>query len=196
MRTETINIYKFNELPEKVQEKIIESWRDNDEPHFAGEIEDTLKVLEKLLHVTVKEWSYDDDNYSFKLSDRSGMNGDWSRPAHRLVDEILSSDLPCKIYRKGYAKTDKTRTSKIFRDSPDDCPWTGVVYDCAFADALKELRRPENYFAWDMETFANLVFDNLFSQAKAEYKHWLSAECIKEDIEANDYEFIEGGKIV
>ena len=189
MRTETINIYKFNELPEKTQDKIIESWRENDQPYFADEIEETLKAFEKVLNVKVTDWSYNADDYNFRLSE----NPDGNRPAHRMVDNILSN-LPGCIYRKGYAKDSKTRTSRIFRETPDDCPWTGVCYDCSFSDAVKELNKPENYFTWDMQTFCEKVFDYLFLSGKAEYQHWLSAECIKEDIEANDYEFTSDGK--
>lgn len=195
MRIETIEqkIYKFEELPEKTQQKIIDSWRDNDSFFWHSEFVDTLEALETWLDVAVKNWEC--DQYSFHFSLKFNENNDENK-AYRVVNAILDklnshTRMTARVYLKHYPKI---RYSKIFK-AYDNCPFTGVCYDYAFTTAIEELRKPENFYSWDYSDFCNHVFNSLFTDVKDEYHYWHSEECIVEEINSNDYEFTEGGEI-
>jgi hypothetical protein len=180
--------YTFNELSPEIQVRVVESWRVGDFPYH-DEIKATLNALQNLFGVTVYNWEYGLEYHTFRIGETSNDK----IPAWKVVRDI---QLPRKVYRRGYGVGSKYRVSKITRKTIDDCPFTGVCYDFAYADAVRELHKPSNFFTWTKADFVRYVFDRLFSMAVADYKYFYSEESIREDIRCNDFEFTAEGKLI
>lgn len=188
MRTIETTVYNFDELPEAIQERVIESWTMGDFP-YRDEIEATLNALQRLLNVAVHGWEYGLEYHTFRI----GKTCNDKIPAWKVVRDI---ELPRRVYRRKYGIGSKYRVSKVTRATIDDCPFTGVCYDFAYADAVRELHKPGNFFTWTKTDFVRDVFDRLFSMARAEYRYFYSEESAREDIRCNEYEFTAEGKLI
>jgi len=190
-----IELYQFSELPLNVQQRIINGWRDGDGDDFWPHTEfiESAEVIANFLGIKLRDYSYDEYRYSFKLSIPEDME---SRKAYRVVNGLLEhANKYTNRFKKSYYKHyPKVRKSKIFAEY-DNCPFTGVCYDFSFAAGLADLYRPENYMVISYRDFCNVVFDNLFDTIQKEYVYYNSFEGIKEDIENRDIEFTKDGKI-
>ena len=191
MRTETIYIYKFEELSPEAQKKVIQNWQKDDQPFFCYEVQKTMDAVRLALGVSLKDWSYSSDQYHYKLNDVESLD----QPAYRVVNDRWNALTSPKVYYNAKNYT-KQRKSKITRQY-DNCPFTGVTYDNCVADAIVELRKPENFLKWTYREFVEFVFTALFSTAQKEWEYWESEECIIEDINANEtMEFYADGRQV
>jgi hypothetical protein len=86
----------------------------------------------------------------------------------------------------------KTRYSKIFLEN--SCVLTGVCYDEDILGPIYEFfDKPD-----DKITFQDLMNNCIYSLCKSVYNEYLAnckEEAIIENIEANDYYFLENGKL-
>ena len=57
MRTETINIYKFDELTDDAKDKAWEWWRDGIEYYWWNDAESSIKAFCDHFRVTIKDYS-------------------------------------------------------------------------------------------------------------------------------------------
>jgi len=201
LETTTRKIYKFNELSEEAQGKAIEDHRQfiaEDNP-WHDERVDTLNAFEKIFPVKVKDWEYGYHNFiNFEFTedeDHEELTG-W-----RLV-AYLWNNYQDKLWKGKYYSTPgyydenkkyhyKFRHSKIILDN--SCVLTGYCMD---DDILKEIYQYMN--KPDSRNFKELLYDCLQEwvfAANQDYEYQMSDEAIKENIEANEYEFTENGEL-
>ena len=70
MKTINLKLYSFNELSKSAQDKIINSWRDNDNYFWNHENYNSLKSFCELFDIKIKDYEYGYRNYinaSFNL---------------------------------------------------------------------------------------------------------------------------------
>jgi len=199
MKTATINIYKFSELPEETQEKIILSWRDNDDYFWSSENKDTLDAFEEIFPVKIKKWEYDYHNFiDFDFTE--------TKEIENLTEQRLATYLwnnyKKKLFKgKYYSNTGyyddkkqyhyKKRYSKIILEH--SCVLTGYCIDDDILEPIyKFLDKPTNINFYDL---MNDCLQSWVYACNKDYEYWLSEESIKEDILNNDYDFTEDGKI-
>lgn len=173
MKTTTINLYKLNELPEDVQEKVISNWRYNDEFYNGQEIVESLKAF--------------CDYFGIKLKDYSlGGRGEYIH-----IDSSLDPDIEDMEYIRLYKYLVNNYN---LQDIADRCLISGMCYDY---DLLKPLldftKRPVK--GYNLDDLFKLCIESIISVYNEELDYWYSEESIKEDIEANDYDFTENGEL-
>ena len=192
MRTTELKVYKFDELPEDVQEKVVNEWRHDDYYPWGDELRDTLTEFEKNYPVKITEWEYGGGR-------AGGIYFNFTEE-----DEIASL--------KGVRLLKYLQNNNYIPEK--DCPFTaemvkepcqiihvhtkgqllGVCFDENILDPLRAfIEKPSE----DID-FYQLMRDCLHSwldAAEKDYEYWLSEESIKEEIEANEYEFTADGKI-
>lgn len=175
MRTETriIKIYKFEELEEKIQEKIISNWRDNDDYFLGDDNEITIKEFERIIpNLYVKNWSYDSYNHYH----------------HFIITEDSISELSGVRLWKWL--NNNLEMDEIMKEN---CCLSGYFTDNDILQPIVDFyKKPTNISLYD------LIDDCLSSFMKCcsdQYKYWSSEKCIREEIEINEYEFTENGAI-
>ena len=164
MRTETINIYKFNELSDSAKENAISNWRNHGDYAWTDEWMDSLKTFCDLLGITIRDysigpyshsyinWSYE-PSYEFELTDIRGL---------RLRTWLINNWMPYFKKGKYYSGFDKWvdgkyhykhRYSKCQFDY-DNCPLTGYVGDMALIQPVLDfIAKPESHI--DLEDIVN-----------------------------------------
>jgi hypothetical protein len=173
-----IYAYKFDELDPKVQAKVVEQWRYNDTFHWGDEWRDSLKAFAGRAPLTIRDWSVgypgtyvsfemdEDDNYGDGLGTMSGVRA-WKWLVNNGWNRLVGGD----------------------------CPFTGYCGDEALLDAIRTaLAYPSK-----ITSLRSVFQDALHDWAKAfeqDLDYWHSEEAIREDIEANGYEFYGDGSLV
>jgi hypothetical protein len=174
-----ITVYTFDELDASTQERVINDWREGDQSFWSNEWSDSLDAFAKLAPLTVRNWeigyrnngvTFDmdqDDNYGDGIAELSGVRA-WKW-----------------LVNNGWAKL----------AAGQDCPFTGYCGDEDLLDAIRAaLASPAS-----ITSLRNVFADALHDWAKAferDVDYWHSEETIREDIEANEYEFYANGTIV
>lgn len=74
MRTETINVYKFDELDSTAQDRAREWFRNGGEYHWIDEGIDSVKAFCKHYGVTLKDYSISPYAYSYFTTDAENQN--------------------------------------------------------------------------------------------------------------------------
>lgn len=193
MRTETIKIYEFSELPEAGQQKAIDRFREHHEFGWSGEWQDTLKYfLESFPFVKVPDWEISVCSPSFARVQIEVYDGVEDLSGVRLWKWLINSGhdfvkrAPTPETDRGYAK--------IYGASDGSCPMTGYCGDCDILEPLEKfLLRPDKH-----ATLFSLFQACLDSWVKAylgDLEHAHSDEGIRETIECNEYEFTEDGTL-
>ena len=174
MRTETIEhtYYKFDELSDSAKQHIYETWRNDDTYHWREENKDSLYKFAEYFDITITDFEYGYHNYcSFKLNN----------------DDIESM--------RGGVRLWKYLKANYPVDLSGECPFTGYCQDETLLDPIRAfLKYPSpntDYEALMIDCTAAWVFS-----CRDDYEHWLTPESIKDDIEANEYEFTESGKLI
>ena len=173
-----ITVYTFDELDADVQQNVISRWRDGDHFHWESEWRDSLDAFAKLAPLTVRNWEVgyggtfvtfnmdEDDNYGDGIADMSGVRA-WKW-----------------LVNNGWAKL----------AAGQDCPFTGYCGDETLLDAIrKALANPAA-----ITSLRDVFNDALQSWAwafESDINHWHNEEAIREDIEANGYEFNANGTL-
>lgn len=186
MQTVQIQVYEFNELDEDVRDKIVSRWRDGDEFFWFDEWMSSLETFADWFGIEIRDCSvgaygrdyvnfyfkHDDADFHFDCDEsheRSETRG--IRLFKMLLNQYSASNLLSK-----------------------DCPFTGYFGDEILLNPIREfMRRPDKY-----KTFHQLIEDCIYEWIKAfrdDHNHWLSDECIAEEIEANGHTFLECGTI-
>ena len=163
MRTETntIEIYKFDELSYDVQSKVIETWRYDDHFYFGEEWQATLKEFQKLFDfVNVKNWrvdyysgyisaSIDDEKIDYSYSDEQPLQGvrlwKWLVNNNYHVIDQYSKLVEKDQYKKASYGRIITRTTKpLLVSDYENCPLSGVCCDYNILEPLaKFLKKPD-----------------------------------------------------
>lgn len=177
MRTITITkeLYKLDELPADIQEKVILHWRENDHFFWGDEWEQSLNGFCKIAPISKVDWQVGVWGYTFasckvddeNIGELSGIRA-WKWLANNgFFDEKLIGG---------------------------NCPFTGY---CGDEDLLDPIRKAKANPA-SIGSLEELFNDCLHSWAKAyraDLEYWYSDEAIREDIAINDYEFDREGNL-
>jgi len=206
MRTIRTKIYKFNELNEAAQRKAIDSFRnaDRDYQFYYDEIIDSVKAVCELFNLkTGREWSdirtshIEDSILELKglrlykyLMNTYGKN--LFKPKYiKCIDRPVKwKQFICKV-KKGKEGEYTLIYSKHQIDNC--CTLTGVCYDMDILQPVYNfLKHPDK-----STTFADLMqqIEWAISKTFENTERWINSdEFIKEDIEANEYEFTADGR--
>jgi hypothetical protein len=210
METIEVKIYKFSELSEEAKQKAIEKWRNttiqDSDYWFLAEANETFKKFAELFNIDWKQIDYEEsyrNDYSFRNIEDNVL----CLSGHRLAKYIWNNyktdlfkgkyfslwskkDVSFEHYKNGFPVL-KSRYSKVILTN--DCVLTGVCYD---EDILKPiydfLNNPTKN---DFEDLLNDCISAICKSVHSGIKYQNSTEAIIETIEANDYDFLESGKM-
>lgn len=209
MKTKTINVYSFDELNEDAKEKAIDTYRNKgyDNQYYYDEITASVKAVIELFNLKTGR-TYSDIRCSHiddTILELTGVRlykylinnyySDLFKPKYikTIGRELRCKQFICKV-SKNYKGEPYTQIFSKNRISQDNCPLTGVCYD---NDVLRPvydfLKRPTK------STFEELIreIESAITKCYDDSDEWLNSdEFIKDEIEANEYEFDEDGNIL
>jgi len=206
MRTETVEIYSFDELPEDAQQTAIENWRASGIDYvWSDEWRESLKAFCDVTGIDWQvghggnyvNWRYEgltyiepDDLTGLRL--RTWLINNWL-PRFR-TGKWYSQSWNSKTRTLDCSKGNKSRHSKI-QFEYDNCPLTGYCGDMSLIQPIfKFIAKPDKH-----TSLADVIGDCLHNWARdweADMDYQNSDEYIRETIEANDYEFYADGSMV
>jgi hypothetical protein len=173
-----VTVYKLDELDAAMQQRVISGWRDGEQFFWSEEWRNSLDAFAKIAPLTIRNWevgyrsngvTFDmdqDDNYGDGIAEMSGVRA-WKW-----------------LVNNGWAKL----------ATGQDCPFTGYCGDEDLLDAIRAaIANPAS-----ITSLRDVFADALHDWAKAferDIDHWGSEEAIREDIEANEYEFNANGTL-
>jgi len=213
MRTETIQVYQFDELTPSAKQTAIEWYRGNGYnhcQHIFDECFDTFRVFADLFNVSFRQMDFLEmyrSEWSVKM-DENILNLSGFRLAKYLWNNYRKDLYKGKYYGK-LVKTEKDGSPiEVSKEHPaglrhvkryskcqlsTQCVFTGVCYDeSILAPIYQFLEKPV-----DGTTFEELISECIYSLAKdleSEFETLNSEESIIESIQANEYEFTESGE--
>lgn len=172
MRTQTVTIYQFDDLDADVQQRVISQWRDGDQFFWSDEWEDSLNAFAKIAPLTVRHWEIGcrGNGVVFDMDDN--------------VADLSAARAWKWLVNNGWGKL----------AAGQDCPFTGYCGDENLLDAIRNaLANPASIVSL-RDVFADALHDWV-KAFEADIDHWHGEEAIREDIEANEYEFNANGTI-
>ncbi len=200
MRTETRNIYTFNELSKEAKEKAIEQYRKDhcqDEIFWANETLDSLKGLFKNCDgVSLKDYSLGEYNSYIKISftNEEAENLSGKRAFAWIENNLLSNiRIPENSFSLNGTRRKLAQYGQYYRAGMiKPCPFTGYCADDDFlASLLNDIKD-----GTDLKT----AFEGLATEYQKiindEIEYQNSDEYISEQLEINDYEFDEEGNLI
>lgn len=189
MKTVNLNLYSFDELSESAQEKVISTWRDNDEYFWGSENSESLKAFCKIFAIKIKDYDYGYRNY---INSSFNLSLDKLEFKNVLAYKYLWNNYKSDIFKpKYYYKNGKKRLSKIQLNN--DFVLTGYYIDNEILAPIYDfLKKPDNS---SIEDLLNDCLNNWLSACRKDYEYWNSAECIREEIKDNDYLFLTNGQL-
>ena len=166
MKTIEIQVYSFNELSEKAQEKAINKFiEDGYFDYIFDEAYETVEKFFALFPASIR-------SIDFLEPYRNDIRFDNIFEQKELVDHLNS----IKSLVIG------------------DCPLTGMCYDMDILEPILEYYKDCTKYS-DLETLINACVINLCKSVSKEYYSNLTKEAIAETCEANDYYFTSDGKL-
>lgn len=189
MREETRKIFKFSELSEEVQAKILEKWEPF-EYAWGEENRESLDAFCEEFGVKVSEWNIDRGYISWNFkgepwAERSGV---------RLYNWLMFHHFDT-LYPMAYQNGKRGRTWRRIPANSGACVWTGYCFDEILLEPIINfLKKPTKWKDWE-----GLVNDCLYAWVFAyrdEIEHTWTDESKREEIIANDIEFLENGEMV
>lgn len=173
MKTIQIKLYSFNELSKDAQETAIENVRENITDYYHDrDALNSLKEFAKHFNSELKGWEIDFFNTSF------------SSVKFAEVEEMEESELKELIMQMGEFNPETLK-------GLGDCKFTGVCFDEDAADGARKA-----FFAGerDVNEILQAGFNTWLKSVHADTDFLTSDEGIKEEIEANEYDFTEDGE--
>lgn len=211
-------VYKFEELADDVKKKIIERERfnimDNCMEIYSDDYHGTLMKLQDAVCCKARNWSVDYCDYNFRLEFGNHSMFDYmsadeicGKYLFRYVNSIIDNfakgrwysaswDAKNRVLHCGKGKLD--RHSRIIMEY-DNCPLTGMCYECGFEDVLlKYYRTWTSYPAtYSLRDLMHDCFNAFFKEWYDEYQYWASDEGVIEQLSnSSQYEdeiFFEDG---
>ena len=180
--------YTFDELSPEVQEKVISSWRNDDQYPWDSENVDTLKRFADIFPVEIKNYEYrfNNSHINWKLSEVNPPVAAFT--GLRLRTWLLNNYYNTLYQGKRYYASNytKKRVSKVIIEQAD-CPLTGYCMDYDILQPIWDfVKNPNTY-----QTLGDILQDCLnswLSACQKDYKYWNSSESIKEDILVRELE--------
>jgi len=198
MRTQTINIYSFDELSEEAKEKALNDYREGiTEIFWADEILESLKGLfKKCSGVSLKDYSLNEYNswicVEFAHDETENLSGKraiaWLENNLLVNIRISDNSFAMNGTRRKLAKYGQYYRAGMITS----CPFTGYCADDDFLqDLISEVKQGTDLktaFEGLAVTYQKLI------QNEQEYQQ--SEEYIKEHFEMNNYEFDKDGNLI
>ena len=219
--TKEYKVYSFDELSEDAKEKAHAEHLCGSVWFWADEAEHTMKDVEKLFHIKLRNWNIDTYrpeypdvhfcDYFWEQEERKELSGNraraflWNNFGHVLLSPRIRYGFDIKNKRK----------SRVFFDRVYDgtCPLTGMCFDCDALDPLacfcfgvewdenakKRVRSSRLLKSEKYVTVEGIIRDCVHSMFKAfidDVKYHESRECFEEDCKANEWTFLENGTML
>jgi len=202
MKTIEIKLYQFSELSQSAKERALELQREFYFETGIPFIQDAFNTINEFCHIIGAkfisvDYSYRNDiSYKFNADDHL-----MDMKPMRLRTWIINNWLPYMSKGKYYSTPGKWINGKYYYKKRyskiqfeyDNCPLTGVSYDC---DILKPLlnfiEKPTDI---DIKDIVSECFNSMLNSLVNEYEYILSDEYLIQDIEANGYNYTEYGYI-
>lgn len=198
MRTETLKIFKFDELNDTAKTKVIEWYRHNDFFHGEYIIEDA-KEIGKTIGINIENIWYSgfasqgdgscfDGSYEYKkqslkaLCKHVGIETDHNKEVYRIARELITLQKPFFYQLNATIK----HTGHYYHSGCTDINVSLHSYDDE-----RDIEHASECIRELMRDFMNWVYTNL----ERGYDHVNSDENITENIQANKYEFTNDGCI-
>jgi len=212
MKTIRTKVYQFNELTEQAKQTAIEQVRydeSDNQPYFDEIIESVKKVVELFDLQTGREWtdirtSHIDDNILQLKGVRLYkyiVNNYWSSLFKRkflgcIGDNRVIKHRMSKTHFYDMGKGARVNSSNFIYSNiqfDNSCTLTGVCYDMDILQPVYDfLKSPGK-----STTFEDLMneIESAISKTFSNTEEWLNSdEFIKDEIEANEYDFTKDGK--
>ena len=207
MRTETKTVayYQLSELSEEAQQMAWENWREHAGNYWADEYRSTLEHLQGAFSFNVGDWSVDEYTYSFS---RLSLNLSWSDRNNiqeieglpfgevwlRLRKWIMNANDYSAYLTEGkvFAKSGKFRRSRIMKHPTETI--NGMCMGSSFLTKANELLSTPHSFS-SLEEFISDCLNAFFDEWRSEIQYQMSFESFEEACEANEYEFLENGRM-
>jgi len=193
MRQESVtyNVYKFNELSEKVQEKVLQNlWDINAyDDWYEFTVEDYKEKLEAI--------GFEDPKIYFSgfCSQGDGACFDAYINLEKIVQHLGDKRFNKLIHliQEGYISACIGKTSYACHYSHQKTRYIDFTLD--FSEKYKRLWKLCYTFMEYVEELRLDLSHDIYRSLEKEYYYLTSKEAIIETIEANDYDFLENGKI-
>jgi hypothetical protein len=198
MRTQTINIYSFDELSEEAKEKALNDYREGMTEIFG--IDETVESLKGLFKncngITLKNWSLGDCQSWLNVTFENDEIGDFTgKRAMSWIENnlLVNIRIPENSFAMNGTRRKLAQYGQYYRAGMIKCcPFTGYCADDDFLqDLISEVKQ-----GTDLKTaFEGLaVTCQKLIQNEQEYQQ--SEEYIKEHFEMNNCEFDEDGNLI
>ena len=202
MRTIETKVYQYDELSSEAKENARNSLRDrlsgNRIDAEAYDYRNTLKKIEEIFGIKVRDWSVDGYSPTYFRFDFVNLDEDMENEPKFLLRYLNRDVLPCidcrkTYYAKNFYKNHKKRKSRIISYPIYDFCITGAWTDIAVDDALNNIKESIMQGKSARE-FVSDMLDNFFKQWNKDCEYACSDESIEDEIVSNEYEFLENGK--
>ena len=202
MRTIETKVYQYEELSEQAKENARNSLRDRlSENRIDAEAYDyrnTLKKIEEIFGIKVRDWSVDGYSRTYFRFDFVNLDEDIENEPKFLLRYLNRFVTPCIdtrviYYAKNHYENHKKRKSRILSYPKYSCCITGSWTDWAVDDALNNIKEiiMQGKSAKD---FVKDMLNDFFRRWNMDCEYAYSDESIEEEIMGNGYEFLENGK--
>ena len=187
-----ITLYRFDELSEKAQEKVIERFRTDEILFFDGEL-----IIESIYDKYETQISDMDIEYSGFWSQGDGASFTGTLDSDWLIENLLPDNLKelvryvgCHFTRKTYMYVHENTVSSDLRN----VIWADHIEDnerLSVHMSEKHMRDIEDC----IEEYRRDICHEIYSLLEEQYEYTYSEENIRELIEINDYLFHENGDL-
>ena len=182
MREMNVTVYSFAELSDDAKERALNAFRcSNVEFNWYEDTFDTIRTAGKLLGLDIDRINFDADLYCIFDAHYRYVRGasaavckdfSWADDLHKIASELQA--LQKRHFYSLSCTVTKGRSMNRYR-----CFRFGEDYECEELGDIID----------DFAHWARILL-------REEYEYLTSDEAVKEMIEANEYEFDEGGKLV
>ncbi|WP_422023374.1 hypothetical protein [Pyruvatibacter mobilis] len=186
MRIEQVEhkIYTFAELPRDAQETVLDNFRqDWDRWGWASEWWDSAKAFSRIAPITIESADYG----------RADVEYSWQGVALRYDHDDCIREL------SGLRAWKWLNNNGWFKWAEDNqrgaCTMTGYCGDAPFGDGIMAYADCPAKTPTIEQVFYEAA-QCWVSEARRDYEYAYSDEAIREDIDANEYEFFETGELV
>lgn len=200
MKTIPVNIYRFEELEESVQESIIENYRREENEygyHWADEWVDSLKAFCDLFGLKIKDYSVGPYSYSYVNIERypepeyeiEGTLRYWKWFTNCYERELTNFKT---YWNKSYTKK---RVSKIMTKPMSEYDLTGFCADYPIMKHIEEYIKHPNYYSSAEELFQDCI-NEWINDFRADMEYQDNDEYIRERLIESDNWYYKNGKEV
>jgi hypothetical protein len=195
MKTIEIQVYSFNELSEKAQEKVINDMiNQNNFEYIFEDASKTVKKFFELFNIRIIDFDFL-ESYRNHYSIPENIIG---KQLQRFMNKNFYEFFEPKTYWLSVIdpitklSTFKKRKSKI--TFVCNCPLTSMCYDMDILEPVLEYYKDCTKYN-DLDNLIKACVNNLCKSVQQEYYSCLTKEAIQETCEANDYYFTIDGKL-